>query len=42
MPGQQFMSYAYGACGAEVEIDPITGKTDVTDFVAVHDMQPHH
>lgn len=25
-------------CGAEVEIDPITGKTDVTDFVAVHDM----
>ena len=36
--GSNYMSYAYGACGAEVEIDPITGKTDVTDFVAVHDM----
>jgi len=36
--GSNYMSYAYGACGAEVEIDPVTGKTDVTDFVAVHDM----
>lgn len=36
--GSNYMSYAYGACGAEAEVDPITGKVDVVDFVAVHDL----
>jgi CO/xanthine dehydrogenase Mo-binding subunit len=33
-----FFSYVYGACGAEVEVDLVTGKIDVINFVAAHDV----
>jgi CO/xanthine dehydrogenase Mo-binding subunit len=36
--GDTYASYNYGACGAEVEIDLISGKVDVTNLVAIHDI----
>lgn len=36
--GEAYFNYVYGACGAEVEVDLDTGKTDVIDFFAVHDV----
>ncbi|KZL89254.1 xanthine dehydrogenase family protein molybdopterin-binding subunit [Clostridium magnum] len=36
--GETYASFNYGACGAEVEIDLITGKVDVINLVAIHDV----
>lgn len=36
--GATYASYAFGACGAEVEVDLISGKVNVTNLVCVHDV----
>lgn len=36
--GETYASFNYGACGAEVEIDLVSGKVDVINVVAIHDM----
>lgn len=36
--GETYASFNYGACGAEVEIDLTSGKVDVTNLVAIHDV----
>lgn len=36
--GDTYASFNYGACGAEVEIDLTSGKIDLIDLVAVHDV----
>ncbi len=32
------MAYAYGAHGVEVEVDPETGKVNILNYVAAHDV----
>lgn len=36
--GETYASFNYGACGAEVEIDLVSGKVEVTEVVAIHDV----
>lgn len=36
--GKTYYSFSYGAAGAEVEIDPVSGKIEVTDLVCLHDI----
>lgn len=36
--GNTYYSFSYGAAGAEVEIDPVSGKIEVTDLVCLHDI----
>jgi CO/xanthine dehydrogenase Mo-binding subunit len=36
--GDTYASFNYGACGAEVEIDLVSGKVDITNLVAIHDV----
>jgi len=36
--GKTYYSFSYGAAGAEIEVDPVTGKVDVTDLVCLHDI----
>lgn len=36
--GDTYASFNYGACGAEVEIDLTSGKVEVTNLVAIHDV----
>lgn len=36
--GDTYASFNYGACGAEVEIDLTSGKVDIIDLVAIHDV----
>lgn len=36
--GETYASFNYGACGAEVAIDPISGHVEVTHLVAIHDV----
>ncbi|HML36143.1 MAG TPA: xanthine dehydrogenase family protein molybdopterin-binding subunit [Bacillota bacterium] len=36
--GDTYASFNYGACGAEVEIDLTSGKVEITDAVAIHDV----
>ncbi len=36
--GDTYASFNYGACGAEVEIDLTSGKVEIIDLAAVHDV----
>jgi CO/xanthine dehydrogenase Mo-binding subunit len=36
--GEAYLSYVYGACAAEVEVDLETGQVTVEDFAAAHDV----
>ena len=36
--GEAYASFNYGACGAEVEIDLTSGKVEVINLVAIHDV----
>ena len=36
--GDTYASFNYGACGAEVEIDLTSGKVEIIDLVAIHDV----
>ncbi|MDD3169190.1 MAG: xanthine dehydrogenase family protein molybdopterin-binding subunit [Eubacteriales bacterium] len=36
--GDTYASFNYGACGAEVEIDLASGKVEIIDVVAIHDV----
>jgi CO/xanthine dehydrogenase Mo-binding subunit len=36
--GDTYASFNYGACGAEVEIDLTSGKVEIVDLVAIHDV----
>ena len=36
--GNMSMTYAYGAHGVEVEVDPETGKVTILNYVAAHDV----
>lgn len=36
--GKTYYAFSYGAAGAEVEIDPVTGKIEVTDLLCLHDI----
>ena len=36
--GDTYASFNYGACGAEVEIDLTSGKVEITNLVAIHDV----
>lgn len=36
--GKTYYSFSYGAAGAEVEIDPVTGKVEVLDLICLHDI----
>ena len=36
--GNTYYSFSYGAAGAEVEIDPVTGKVEVLDLLCLHDI----
>lgn len=36
--GNTYASYNYGVCGAEVEVDLVSGKVDVISLVAIHDV----
>lgn len=36
--GNTYYAFSYGAAGAEVEIDPVTGKIEVTDLLCLHDI----
>lgn len=36
--GDTYASFNYGACGAKVEIDLTSGKVDIVDLVAIHDV----
>lgn len=36
--GDTYASFNYGACGAEVEIDLASGKVEIIDLVAIHDV----
>ncbi len=36
--GDTYASFNYGACGAEVEIDLSSGKVEIIDLVAIHDV----
>lgn len=36
--GDTYASFNYGACGAEVEIDLTSGKIEIVDLVAIHDV----
>lgn len=36
--GKTYYSFSYGAAGAEVEIDPVTGKVEVLDLLCLHDI----
>lgn len=36
--GDTYASFNYGACGAEVEIDLTSGKVEIIDVVAIHDV----
>lgn len=36
--GDTYASFNYGACGAEVEIDLASGKVDIIDLAAIHDV----
>ena len=36
--GETYYSFSYGAAGAEVEIDPITGKVEATELLCIHDI----
>jgi Aerobic-type carbon monoxide dehydrogenase, large subunit CoxL/CutL homologs len=36
--GDTYASFNYGACGAEVEIDLTSGKIEIIDLVAIHDV----
>lgn len=36
--GETYASFNYGACGAEVEIDLTSGKVEITNLVAIHDV----
>lgn len=36
--GEAYLSYAYGACAAEVEVDMETGQVTVENFAAAHDV----
>ena len=35
---EPYFSYVYGACATEVEVDLVTGKTEVLAFAAAHDV----
>lgn len=36
--GDTYASFNYGACGAEVEIDLVSGKVEIIDLAAIHDV----
>jgi CO/xanthine dehydrogenase Mo-binding subunit len=36
--GDTYASFNYGACGAEVEIDLASGKVEIVDLAAIHDV----
>ncbi|MDA3847647.1 MAG: xanthine dehydrogenase family protein molybdopterin-binding subunit [Vallitaleaceae bacterium] len=36
--GETYASFNYGACGAEVEIDLTSGKVEIINLVAIHDV----
>lgn len=36
--GETYYAFSYGAAGAEVEIDPVSGKIEVTELFCLHDI----
>jgi CO/xanthine dehydrogenase Mo-binding subunit len=36
--GETYYGFSYGAAGAEVEIDPVTGKIEATELFCLHDI----
>lgn len=36
--GNTYYAFSYGAAGAEVEIDPVSGQIDVTRLICLHDI----
>ena len=36
--GKTYYAFSYGAAGAEVEIDPVTGKVEVLNLLCLHDI----